>query len=182
MSEYVLFYSKECVHCNEFMNELYKNQDLYRLFHFININEKGLKLPKYVQSVPTLIVNESQLNRPLIKVGTEVFDWYKEKTVNNDKAMVGGIADWDPSMMSGYSDNFSPLDHSGEKDRNFVYLDSNTDRINTPDAQNSGLKGYEQKGGGGTRQQTFAKSKNQMDLEKLRKQRAMDMPKGFERT
>jgi len=181
MSEYVLFYSKDCVHCNEFMNELYKNQDMYRLFHFINVNEKGLKLPSYVKSVPTLIVNESQLQRPKIKVGEQVFDWYKGIIENNNQAMAGGIQDWDPSMMNGYSDNFSPLDNSGEKDRNFVYLDSQTDRINTPDAQNNGLKGYEKKGGG-NRQQTFAKSKNQLDLETLKKQRAMDMPRGFERT
>ena len=61
------------------MYELYKNQDLYRLFHFINVNDNKIKLPRYVQSVPTLIVNESNLQRPQIKVGNDVFEWYKSK-------------------------------------------------------------------------------------------------------
>jgi hypothetical protein len=181
MSEYVLFYSKDCVHCKEFMNELYKNQDLYKLFHLINVLEENIKLPRYVQSVPTLIINESNSQRPQIKVGNNVFEWYKEKMEQNNKTMIGGIQDWDPSMMNGYSDNFSSLDSTNEKDRNFAYLDMNTSRINTPDAQNSGLKGYENKGGD-SRKQAFAKPKSQLNLEKLRAQRAREMPKGFERT
>ena len=182
-NEYVLFYSKDCVHCEEFMNELYKNQDMYKLFHLINVNDTKIKLPRYVQSVPTLIINESNLQRPQIKVGNDVFEWYKSKAEENNKQMSSGILDWDPSMMTGYSDNFSALDNSDEKDRNFVYLDSRSDRINTPDAQNSGLKGSSNNNNrGSSRQQNFAKSKSQINLEQLRKQRAMDMPKGFERT
>ena len=100
---------------------------------------------------------------------------YKSKVEENNKQMTGGILDWDPSMMNGYSDNFSALDKSDEKDRNFVYLDSQSDRINTPDAQNSGLKGHENNSRGSSRQQNFAKSKSQINLEQLKKQRAMDI-------
>ena len=52
-NEYVLFYSKDCVHCEEFMNELYKNQ-IY-IDYFILLMSMIIKLNyRYVQSVPTL--------------------------------------------------------------------------------------------------------------------------------
>ena len=70
--EYLLFYSKNCIYSTDFVNKLYKNQNLYKKFILIKINNKNIKIPGFIKSVPSILVTENN-NRELL-VGSQVFD------------------------------------------------------------------------------------------------------------
>ena len=90
MERYILFYSKYCVHCKEFINNLYKT-DYFNKFEKICVDNNRGKVPKQITSVPSIIVP----NFPRPMFGEEVFRWLdgfailknsenKEKTENKN--------------------------------------------------------------------------------------------------
>ncbi len=127
--EYLLFYSKNCIYSTDFVNKLYKNQNLYKKFILINVNNKNIKIPNFVKSVPTILVTENN-DRQLL-VGSQVFDWLKnKKTEIKEKE---DIQNWDPVTMSGYSDSFSYLENDNSAmEKNYSFLGSKSETINTP--------------------------------------------------
>ena len=165
-TEYLLFYSKNCIYCTDLMNKLYKNQNLYKKFILINVNNKNIKIPPFVKSVPSILVTEGN-NRDLL-VGSQVFDWLKNKTeVEVDKS----IGNWDPVTMSGYSDSFSYLDEGNTAmEKNYSFLGKKAIGINTP-SEGSNIKTSSNQ----------PKSKVDMAYEQLVQSRKLDAPKPITR-
>ena len=127
----VLFYSNKCIHSKEFLSMLHKDADLNNNVTKVNVDNPNIKLPPYIQSVPSLIVNEN--NKPNLLVGSKIFEWYNQKhkqNISNDSVM-----DWDPTTMTGYSDGFSYLGSDDVIKKSYSFLD-NDQKINTPDESN----------------------------------------------
>jgi hypothetical protein len=127
----VLFYSNKCIHSKEFLNLLYKDAELNNQTTKVNVDNPNIKLPPYIKSVPSLIINEN--NKPNLLVGSKIFDWYNQKhkqNISNDSVM-----DWDPTTMTGYSDGFSYLESDDVIKKSYSFLD-NDQKINTPDESN----------------------------------------------
>ena len=166
-NEYLLFYSKKCIYSTDLINKLYKNQDLYRKFILINVNNKKFKIPSFVKSVPSMLITENG-NRELL-VGSQVFDWLKNNTVKVENK---GIEDWDPVTMSGYSDSFSYLENdTSAMQKNYSFLGNKQEKINTP-SEGSNVK---------NNQSNVTKSKTDMAYEKLLASRRSDTPQPIHR-
>lgn len=127
----VLFYSNKCIHSKEFLNMLYKDTNLNNMTTKVNVDNPNIKLPPYVKSVPSLIINEN--NKPNLLVGKKIFDWYNQKhkqNISNESIM-----EWDPMTMSGYSDGFSYLESDDVMKKSYSFVNDN-EKINTPDESN----------------------------------------------
>ena len=73
MNKFILFYSEQCQHSNEFIRMI-QNTQLNELFVKISIHDKSITLPPKLTSVPTIIV--PNINRPL--TGNDVFSWLNQ--------------------------------------------------------------------------------------------------------
>lgn len=127
----VLFYSNKCVHSKEFLTLLHKDTNLNNQTTKVNVDNPNIKLPPYIKSVPSLIVNEN--NKPNLLVGSKIFDWYNKKHKQN--ISTDSIMDWDPQTMSGYSDGFSYLESEDVMKKSYSFISDN-ESINTPDESN----------------------------------------------
>ena len=114
----VLFYSNKCEHSKEFLSMLHKDTSLNEQTTKVNVDNSNVKIPPYVKSVPSLIVNEN--NKPSLLVGSKIFEWYNKKHKKNIET--NKIMEWDPCTMSGYSDAFSYL---GEEEKYLNFLEAN---------------------------------------------------------
>ena len=127
----VLFYSNKCIHSKEFLTLLHKDTNLNNLTTKVNVDNPNIKLPPYIKSVPSLIINEN--NKPNLLVGKKIFDWYNQKhkqNISNESIM-----EWDPMTMSGYSDGFSYLESDDVMKKSYSFVNEN-EKINTPDESN----------------------------------------------
>jgi len=127
----VLFYSNKCIHSKEFLNMLYKDNNLNNQTTKVNVDNPNIKLPPYIKSVPSLIINEN--NKPNLLVGSKIFDWYNQKHKQNISKET--IMDWDPCTMSGYSDGFSYLENEDVMKKSYSFVNEN-EKIHTPDESN----------------------------------------------
>ena len=127
----VLFYSNKCIHSKEFLTLLHKDNTLNNQTTKVNVDNPNIKLPPYITSVPSLIINDN--NKPNLLVGKKIFDWYNQKHKQNISN--NSIMDWDPQTMSGYSDGFSYLENNDVMKKAYSFLDDN-EKINTPDESN----------------------------------------------
>lgn len=127
----VLFYSNKCIHSKEFLNMLYKDNNLNNQTTKVNVDNPNIKLPPYIKSVPSLIINEN--NKPSLLVGSKIFDWYNQKHKQNISKET--IMDWDPCTMSGYSDGFSYLENEDVMKKSYSFVNEN-EKIHTPDESN----------------------------------------------
>jgi hypothetical protein len=131
-SDYILFYSNKCLHSKEFLNLLYKDNELNQKFTKINIDNTNVKIPPYVKAVPTAIVTNN--GEPSLLVGSNIFKWYNQRHTKIVETQ--GILDWDPHTMSGYSDGFSYLENSNDvMKKSFAFI-KDDDNIITPDEKN----------------------------------------------
>lgn len=126
-NKYILFYSDRCRHSKEFLIQLNKCQDLVKKFRFINIDDTKIRLPPAIKEVPTIIV--PGINREDMYVGQEGLKWLEmagnlsrqqqqkqqPKIEGQIQQTPGGIADYDPSAMSGFSDSFTLIDTGGNE-------------------------------------------------------------------
>lgn len=137
-TDFVLFYSDKCLHSKELINLLYKNQDIYNKFVKINIDITKMKIPPYIKSVPSAIIPIN--GQPKLLVGVQIFEWYN--SINKQMVQKQDISDWDPSSMTGYSDNFSYLSNASEpSEKNYLYLNNeNSGRIYTPEDNGNNSK------------------------------------------
>lgn len=127
----VLFYSNKCIHSKEFLTLLHKDNNLNNQTTKVNVDNPNIKLPPYIKSVPSLIVNEN--NKPNLLVGSKIFDWYNQKHKQNISKET--IMEWDPCTMSGYSDAFSYLENEDVIKKSYSFVNDD-DKINTPDESN----------------------------------------------
>lgn len=67
----ILFYSNHCSSCQMLLDQInrYNKKSLFKLVNVERVLSKGLKLPKDVQSVPTLLINNTYIN------GKKLFDY-----------------------------------------------------------------------------------------------------------
>lgn len=142
---HILFYSKQCQYSKEFLNELYKDVELFNKFIKVDVNDKKIKLPAYIKSVPTILV-PGNYGKSTMLTDNDVFNWLdmmKNGKVNKQQSTQqstqpspqnssqGGIADYDPFGMSGFSDGFAYLnDNAAPMDKSFEFLNGNTANSN----------------------------------------------------
>lgn len=148
-SQHHIFYSKYCQNCKDFLQELYKTEDLYAKFNKICVDGKK-NIPKQITSVPTIIV--PQIQKPL--VGEEAFFWLDgmKKMVDASRSQpqqppsmqdgpknlqgtesMGGVSAFSYEL-GGFSDTYStlgadptPMEHA------FSFIgDNKGGKINTP--------------------------------------------------
>jgi hypothetical protein len=128
----LLFYSNKCLHSKELLNLLYKYTELNQKITKINIDNPNIKLPPYVKSVPTAIIQIE--GKPNLMVGSQIFKWYNQ--THSKKVEQQGILDWDPHTMAGYSDGFSYLENTNDvMKKSFSFINDNN-AIITPDEKN----------------------------------------------
>jgi len=137
-SKYILFFSNNCIHSREFINQLYKNQPLFKKFIKVDVQNAKVNIPKCVNAVPAIIIKTPRM-KPQVYIGDEVFTWYNhfqsrlERATPSSSSSIGsgsggngrtqgsalgngthssvaGILDYDPCTMSGFSDNFAYID------------------------------------------------------------------------
>ena len=127
----LFFYSNFCQNCKQIMKEV-KKTNLTIKYICIDSQSVRSKLPKYINSVPSLVVGETDQ----IFVGNQILGWlnilkasknklknmdnennhkYKEPNTNNPPAvvntpMVEGPSAWHTSEMNAFSDSYSFLD------------------------------------------------------------------------
>ena len=70
----ILFYSKSCPNCLDFLKTL-KEENMLKLFDEYFCVDKRTNLPQFLHSIPTIIVGDS--NKPL--VGDDAFAWLTYK-------------------------------------------------------------------------------------------------------
>ena len=208
-NEYIFFYSNYDNVSKLLQDKLIKNYELYKNFHCININNRKLKIPKFITHIPAFLITENGNTQILFE--PDASNWLKERSggVSNEQQAQNGqgsINDWDPSSMSGFSDNFSSLESENGMVKNFSFLGQQEQKINTPESDNnvggnnSGQQSnnfQQQQGGfsgisssgfhggsmssqmGGGRQ--IKKTKTEMDFERLMNQRKQEIPQPVHR-
>jgi len=78
MSVSLLFYSNYCQHCKQIVSEIKKSPVKSRMRYVcIDKNEVRDKLPKYINSVPSLVVGETNQ----IFVGNQIIGWLKMQPI-----------------------------------------------------------------------------------------------------
>ena len=138
--EYIFFYSNYVEASKQLQEKLIKHYDLYKQFHLINVNDKRLKIPKIITHIPAFIITENGVTNVLFE--PDASHWIRDRTQQTHQsgpASNGGggqdsIGDWDPSAMSGFSDNFSSLENGGGMNKDFAFVGQTDQRIYTPDA------------------------------------------------
>ena len=134
--EYIFFYSNYVEASKQLQEKLIKHYDLYKQFHLINVNDKRLKIPKIITHIPAFIITENGVTNVLFE--PDASHWIRDKTQQVQQQSSGqgsgSIGDWDPSAMSGFSDNFSSLENSGGMNKDFAFVGQTDQRIYTPNA------------------------------------------------
>uniref|UniRef100_A0A6C0IWD6 Glutaredoxin domain-containing protein n=1 Tax=viral metagenome TaxID=1070528 RepID=A0A6C0IWD6_9ZZZZ len=124
MSKPVLFYSPNCKYCINLWKDL-KQQNL--LDKIIKLNINNTTVPKYIKSVPTLIVEGREpLQGNAINMYFNTFNIEKKPSVNNNfnnNQKNDNIQDYLPGEMSNsWSDNYSYIDNTNPIKHTYSFL------------------------------------------------------------
>ena len=155
MSKPVLFYSPSCSHCIN----LWKNlKELNILDKIIKINSNKTKVPNYIKSVPTLIVE----GRDPIK-GESILMYFKSaeppkvslNNSSNNSLNVSneGVEDYMAGEMGGsWSDNYSFIENTNPIKHSYSFIDSVDRPITTTNSidNNNGTNGTNSNGNNGS--------------------------------
>ncbi len=144
VSKHILFYSNFCQYSKEVLGIATK-RNLQDLFIFVSVDNTALKLPNFVQSVPTICTIEKE-----VLVDVDVFEFVNK---------LQSVGDVEPFALScapnSISDTFSfivsSVDQSadGQNDffgggRPFVYINESEQSIITP-KESDGDSKFDQK-------------------------------------
>jgi len=153
----ILFYSGNCSFCQKFITELKKNQALMQNVQGVQV--EGGNIPRQVQSVPTLMLNGSQL-----LVGQQAFEWLNKQSGELEAAPMLG------AKGAGTS-SFSFLDGGSEDGVNSVFsmIGAQNGSAGIDPSMVAQMSNNEK--GSNAKQQT----KN-MSMDKIMAQRSMDVP------
>ena len=205
--DYILFFSNRCSHSKEFLQLLTTDPALDRVFMKVNVDTKGVNIPKCVSKVPSAIIPYN--GKPSLLVGNNIFKWFEDNHRQQNGRMnvgggggrmppqqqqqrqppsqqeqpqvsVGGIEDYDPQGMTGYSDTFSFLDNQNPLKKAFSFIN---DALGGGGGQSSGGSGGGMSMGSGDREEkTTRESQKQKELsaayEKMMNQRKFEVPQG----
>ena len=76
-SDYLFFYSPRCQHSKQLLSLFERDSELERLFVKVNVENKGIKIPKCVTKVPSVIIPFR--GRPSLLTGkTNILQWYQD--------------------------------------------------------------------------------------------------------
>jgi isochorismate synthase EntC len=156
-SRLILYYSKECKHSRQILSTFSQNSQILNKFDLIDIANNIP--PKYVTAVPTLLIPKNNGEADML-VGKSVFEWVNNllqqqqsqqpqqqqsqqpqqqqsqqpQQQQSQQPQQGGISDFDPCTMNGFSDNFSFLGDGNSKpiDHNFSFLGDGDDNLINP--------------------------------------------------
>lgn len=159
----ILYFSKQCPHCTRFRQMLVKKPDLESKFIQLCVDNGG-NLPRYVKSVPFIVVNEDK-GRQLQLTDGAAFNWLKDQMDQH----AGDFEAYDSGAMSStLSDYFSYIGADGNAgaEHTFEWLPGHKSERTTIMTPNETVYG----GGLITRDQIPDDA-----LEKINKQRMQDM-------
>lgn len=128
-NQYILYYSKYCINCKEFLNILVKNTALYQKFEKVDVQKS--RRPVFLKVVPTIIV--PNIPRPL--EGSNVFRWLEQQSQRKNNEEKKSIVPYLASEMGGIDGGYSYLgvdDRSQPMEQNFTFIDRGFQKINTP--------------------------------------------------
>jgi hypothetical protein len=167
-NKFILFYSNQCRHCEQFNKMLYKSNH-FNEFVRICIDDKSIRsqIPSTIKTVPTILL-PTKPRRQL--QGKEVFEWFNTINKVNKAADIGVEAF--SGDMGGYSDNFSFVDNDKKPlEHTFAFLNKNNEQIVTP-PQDSG----ENLSSSNVANSNGGSSSGDSSYERLLEQRSRDMP------
>lgn len=111
---YILYYSKYCSHCKEFLTQLRKKNNIFSKFTFFNVDNSKVRqtLPKIITVVPSILVPGYKR----VLSGRQIFTWFDQF----GKSTQSGSIQPQPFMSSemGNSiggDSYSYLGQGGDK-------------------------------------------------------------------
>ena len=174
-SRLILYYSKECKHSRQILSTFSQNSQILNKFDLVDIAQNAP--PKYITAVPSLLIPKNNGEADML-VGKSVFEWLNnllQQTSNQHQQQQapqqqqqpsGGISDFDPCTMNGFSDNFSFLGDGNSKpiDHNFSFLGGGNDNlINPSQVQNSGDGGSGNDGKKSDMERAYEQFKNSRD-------------------
>lgn len=128
-NQYILYYSKYCINCKEFLNILVKDTELYQSFQKVDVQKN--KRPMFLKVVPTIVV--PNVPRPL--EGSDVFRWLDRQSQKKNTEEKKSIVPYLPTEMGGVEGGYSYLgvdDRSQPMEQNFTFLDRDFQKIDTP--------------------------------------------------
>jgi hypothetical protein len=204
--DYILFFSNRCGHSKEFLQLLTTDPALDRVFMKVNVDVKGVNIPKCVTKVPSAIIPYN--GKPSLLVGNNIFKWFEDnhrpqngrmnvgggggrmpqqqerpsqqQQQQQQQQVPGGIEDYDPLGMTGYSDNFSFIDNQNPLKKAFSFIN---EALGGGGGGSGGGGGGMAMGGGGDREEkTTRETQKQKELsaayEKMMNQRKFEVPQG----
>ena len=117
----ILFYSKECPHCKKFAEILFKLPQVNDKFIKISVDDRRMRLPSFVQRVPTIVVFEQGQKNVL--TDSKVFGWINQFL--EDASKIDLVAYDQGAMSSSLSDGFSFIgdDAGKEAEHTFGWMD-----------------------------------------------------------
>lgn len=197
-SRIILYYSKQCKHSRNILNTLSQNSQILNKFDLVDIAVH--KPPNYIKAVPSVLIPKAN-NEADMLVGKAVFEWIKsilssqshqnqqqphpsqmqnqappQAQSRQQPPQQGGISDFDPCTMNGFSDNFSFLGNdnkSAPMDHNFAFLSGNGDKLINPNQFQSSGNGKEA---------DKVKSEMEQRLQQLQSTRDSEVPQAIQRS
>lgn len=197
-SRIILYYSKQCKHSRNILNTLSQNSQILNKFDLVDIAVH--KPPNYIKAVPSVLIPKAN-NEADMLVGKAVFEWIKsilssqsqqnqqqphpsqmqnqappQAPSRQQPPQQGGISDFDPCTMNGFSDNFSFLGNdnkSAPMDHNFAFLSGNGDKLINPNQFQSSGNGKEA---------DKVKSEMEQRLQQLQSTRDSEVPQAIQRS
>ncbi len=134
-SQYILFYSNECKFSKEILLILSRDPELDKKFVKVNVMQRGANIPKYIEKVPSAIIPYQ--GKAQLFVGKNIFKWLddhsrpmqqgqgrqpQQQQQQQPQMQMGGIQDYDPVGMSGYSDSFSFIDNANPMKKAYEFI------------------------------------------------------------
>lgn len=162
----ILFFSKYCNHCTRYINALNKTK-ARNSFIRICVDTRNIRLPSFVQRVPTIIVYDNNRHRHILS-DKNAFEWLNMFLTEPEDIQGFSQGELSSSLSDTYaliSDGESGASSSSGFDHNFAFLNNLNDTyIHTP--QDIDMPGND-----------FRKTKDS-ELERLREQREREVPSG----
>lgn len=97
MAEYTLYYSSRDQNSKSLHKEFENIRNLKSKTTFIDVDKARGSLPKYVQSIPTLVISSEKR----VLVGSKAFSWLAEKKKGFTEFDNDGIQCYDADGMGG---------------------------------------------------------------------------------
>ena len=139
--ELLLVYSDKCKN-----SQIIKNYEIFNKIDKLNIDKKEelRQLPKYVKTVPTLIIKKN--DKLSILKDSELLQWMqinsdsRNSTYNNNNTSTNTVNECNTLVNNKFSSDYSFIDSKSDNLLESFYSNINSDcTINTPNNENTRL-------------------------------------------